>query len=328
MEHRLDEIVVVPRNGYINRLQAWASSAILAAQLDVPVKVMWEAEDAAPASADQLFASDLIERTFCDRSRLDARVGMRHEDLPRYLTVNPERRLIVLAGHDRGEQALMTDLVDALRHPSEPTTLLIIAGGKFHLATAEDFDRRRRLFYEQIAWSYDIDRPFDDELSRHGSYVALHVRGTDRSREAPTRRTVRAGLEQLLAATPERALFVAADSPAGRDRWSAVAKSLGFDPWSARGIDHDRTRAGAGQGALLDWRLLGASKGLVYTRASSFGEEAAVTTGRPEACIALSATAGRQRARAAADVGRAAITYPHRHGWFGRVGGTLPAEES
>ena len=329
MEHTLDEIVVVPRNGYVNRLQAWASATILAAQLDVPLRVVWETEDAAPAAPDQLFASALIARRFLDRASLDARLGSPHQHLPRYLTIDMERRLVVLAGHDRGEQVFMPELGGALGDQSRPTTLLIIAGGKFHVDSSEDFQAQRRLFYRRMTWSTDLDTSFNHEVAGHGSYVALHVRGTDRSRQAPPARTIRAGLDRLRDLTAERSLFIAADTAVGRDRWSSEADSLGFRPWSAREIDFDRSNAGSGVDALLDWRLLGASRGVVYTGASSFGEEAAIATGHLEACVPLSATSGRQRVRAASELGRAAITYPRRQGWLGgSTRDTLPAEES
>jgi hypothetical protein len=310
-------VVVVPRNGYVNRLQAWASGAILAAQLDVPASVMWEPEDPAPAPAEELFDPAMVRRTFWDRSRLDTLVGGRHEDLPRYLALHRERRLITLAGHDRGEQAFMGELAGLLLRLDEPTTLLIIAGGKFHLPTQDDFTMQRSVFYRRVAWHPDLDERVDAELRDRSPYAALHVRGTDRSLEAPTARTIRDGLQQLSETTDERSLFVAADTPQGRDHWSREAADLGFSPWSVSAIDHDRSAASAGRDAMLDWRLLGHSTALVYTAASSFGEEAAVATGNFADCIPLAATPARQKARAGAQLGRAAITYPRRKGWWG-----------
>ncbi len=317
MEHHLDQVVVVPRNGYVNRLQAWASSAILAAQLDVPLRIMWETEEPAPAAPAGLFDSSVVARSFWERSRLDALVGGAHEELPRYLTHDRERDLIVLAGHDRGEQAFMGQLAAMLLGLEEPTTLVVIAGGKFHLPTDEDFTRQRAVFYRQLAWHPDLNRRMDEELADHSDYVALHVRGTDRSLEAPTPRTIRDGLTALADSTDERSLFIAADSEDGRDRWAAEAAVLGFAPWSVQAVDHDRGKATAGLDAMLDWRLLGRSRALVYTAASSFGEEAAVATGNLGGCFPLSATASRQRARTAAQLGRAAATYPRRKGWWG-----------
>jgi hypothetical protein len=317
VETRLDQVVVVPRNGYVNRLQAWASSAILAAQLDVPLRVMWETEEPAPAAPADLFDAAVIARSFWERSRLDALLGGAHEELPRYLTHDRQRDLIVLAGHDRGEEVFMGQLAAMLLGLEEPTTLVIIAGGKFHLPTDEDFTRQRAVFYRQLAWHPDLNRRMTEELTDHPDYVALHVRGTDRSLEAPTARAIRDGLTALAGSTDERSLFIAADSPASRDRWADEAAVLGFSPWSAQAVDHDRSHAAAGLDAMLDWRLLGRSQALVYTAASSFGEEAAVATGNVGGCFPLSATASRQRARIAAQLGRAAATYPRRKGWWG-----------
>ena len=307
MEHHLDQVVVVPRNGYVNRLQAWASAAILAAQLDVPLRVMWETEEPAPAAPTDLFDSSVVARSFWERSRLDTLVDGAHEDLPRYLTHDRERDLIVLAGHDRGEQAFMGQLAAMLLGLEEPTTLVVIAGGKFHLPTDEDFTRQRAVFYRQLAWHPDLNARMAAELVDNADYVALHVRGTDRSLEAPTARTIRAGLSALADSTEERSLFIAADSGDSRDRWSDEAAVLGFVPWSVRAIDHDRGKATAGLDAMLDWRLLGRSRAIVYTAASGFGEEAAVATGNVGGCFppfGHGVTAARPQIRSAGPICR------------------------
>ena len=162
----------------------------------------------------------VVARSFWDRSRLDALIGGAHEELPRYLTHDRERDLIVLAGHDRGEQAFMGQLAAMLLGLEEPTTLVIIAGGKFHLPTDEDFTRQRAVFYRQLAWHPDLNRRMADELADHPDYVALHVRGTDRSLEAPTARTIREGLTALADST-DRA------QPVHRGRLRGRSRSLG-----------------------------------------------------------------------------------------------------
>ena len=49
-------VVVFPRNGYANRLQAWASAAIVL-EWGAPLKVCWEEEAVCPANASSLFRS-------------------------------------------------------------------------------------------------------------------------------------------------------------------------------------------------------------------------------------------------------------------------------
>lgn len=318
MEHCLEQVVVVPRNGYVNRLQSWASADILARQFEIPLRIAWEPEVVAPAVPTELFDPGLVEETFWDRPRLDALLGTDHERWPRYLTHDRERRLILLAGHDRGEEPFMGELSSIIATLDSPTTLVLIAGGKFHLPQTQSFTRQRSLFYARLPWHTDLDRRVQAELDQHPSYVALHVRGTDRSLEAPTRRAIRTGLLALADSSAERSLFIAADSPQSRDLWRDSASALGFVPWSVSAIDHDRSKAATGRDAMLDWRLLGHSQALVYTAASSFGEEAAVATGNVTACVPLAATVLRQRVRRAASVLRAISTYPERHAWWGR----------
>ena len=131
MDSSLTDLVVIPRNGYANRLQAWASAALLAQELSVPLSVVWEAEDIAPAEFGDLFVASPDGPKLLAAEALRERISADHRELPRYLNVDPERRLIVLAGHDRGEQTFMDKLDAALSHPCRPTLMVIIAGGKF-----------------------------------------------------------------------------------------------------------------------------------------------------------------------------------------------------
>ncbi len=311
MQHTLDQIVIVPRNGYANRLQAWASAAIMGAQLEVPVRVAWEPETIAPAGAMDLFCPSAVTRTFLDPDSLTALVGCRHQGLPRYLSVDSARRLIVLAGHDRGEQAFMGDLVTALADECSPTTLVLIAGGKFRLGSDGDFARQRAAFYGRLPWRQEIDAAVEAACADRLEFVGLHVRGTDRSREAPPPHKIRKALGLLREVGPT-SLFIAADSEEARAHWTDETRELGFEPWSRVAITRDRTLVAEGFDAVTDWRILGRSQGMVFTAASSFGEEAAVSTGRPLDSIALSASPARQRARAAGDWVVAAATYPAR----------------
>lgn len=307
----LDRVIVVPRNGYVNRLQAWASSAILAAQLDVSLRVLWEPEGVAPAGADALFAASVVSRQFIHHDDFHAIVGREHALLPRYLTLDPENGVVVLAGHDRGEQAFIPELLRML-DDSRAHTLVLIAGGRFYLPGDEDFIRQRSLFYQRLAWSDVVEDRVAQALVGRTPFAGLHIRQTDRSLEAPTPRTIRDGLRLLRDQRGAGPLFVAADTAHGRDRWTAEAGELGFEPWSMSDVDLDRGAAGAGIDAVADWRVLAHAEAIVHPAASTFSEEASVASGHHERAIPLSSSAARQRARAWAVLGRSAASYPWR----------------
>ena len=318
----LERVIVVPRNGYANRLQAWASSAILAAQVDVPMSVLWEPEPAAGAAAADLFAPSVVKRSFLDADAFLAITGSRHQDLPRYLTVDEGAGFTVLAGHDRGEQAFMTDLSRMLSEGSVGHTLVIIAGGKFHLPDSGDFVRQRQVFYSRIEWSDALDEIVGTSLLGRPPFAALHIRQTDRSLEAPTRRSVRGGLQRLRAESSVGDLFIAADTVTARAEWAAVAAGLGFVPWSLPDPDLDRASVAGALAALADWRVLAQSLAMVYPAASTFSEEAAVASGHLDRAIALTASPARQRLRSTGRLAQSAFTYPTRAGWLrgSRVG--------
>lgn len=313
MATALTEIVVVPRNGYANRLQAWASSAILAREMGVALSVVWEPESIAPAPFFDLFAPkrDQIDSfSLMTTEVLEQRIGEPHSTLPRYLTVDADRRLVTLAGHDRGEQAFMEELELALAHPCQPTVLVIVAGGKFTRQGTLDFAAQRRAFYRALPWHPTIMQRVTDEIDERPPFLGLHVRGTDRSLTAPTPSRIQAGVGDLVASTGIRSVFLAADSTASRHQWQTILRSMGLEPWTMLGVDLDRSTRAAGVDAIVDWCLLGRSAGIVYSQASSFGEEAAVCCGGLS--LALTAGTARQRARALRSLAASTITYPRR----------------
>lgn len=308
----LERVIVIPRNGYLNRIQAWASASILAAEYDVPIRVLWEQERIAPADPHALFDPTLVHSTFIDRSEVDELLGREHESLPRYLTRLPDLGVVVLAGHDRGEQVFMGELEELIDSAPWLRALIIIAGGRFHLASSDDFTRQREVFYRQLRWSQEIDARVAAELEGRGSFNALHLRGTDHALSAPTRHQVNQALTELRASSDLAELFIAADSAETLEFWTATTHALGFQPWSASRISRERTSAGAGVDALVDWRLLSNSQCLVFSAVSTFAEEAAVASGHRDLAIALTASPTTQRVRVIKRRLASLVTYPRR----------------
>lgn len=308
---RVEQVVVVPRNGLANRLQAWASAAILAAEWDVPLKVVWETEPAMPATAADLFAARVVERFFTDPDLVTSLAGAPHAELPRYLSRSGQA--LVLAGHDRGEQVFMVELMKRVRASRTEVNVVIIAGGNFHVPESTDPEHRRGLFYRELTWSDTVMRRVLECHEAFDQYVALHIRQTDRSLEAPTSRAIRRALGELRQFLPERSLFIAADTAVGQERWAREALSLGFIPWSLPRITRQRSRVEGAIDAAADWVLLSRAQASVHAAASTFSVEAAIASGRPERSIPLAAKASTQRFRSAVKLAHSMVRYPQRH---------------
>lgn len=248
---------------------------------------MWEPEPAAPAPYEELFAAHPtfagLDHSWLERSALDDLIGAPHETLPRYLTVSVGNRYAVLAGHDRGEQVFMDQVVSLHERAGQPLTLVIIAGGLFHANSAgstlhQTFSCERREFYTSLRWHDQIvDRAAS--VSPGTEYVALHIRTTDRSLESPTRRAIASALVDMRSRTGVSSLFIAADTPEGRDFWGVQARSLGFEPWSVDDTDFSRVTLSGGRSAAVDWLLLSRVQGLTFAAASTFSAEAATAAG-------------------------------------------------
>lgn len=308
----LRRIIVVPRNGFANRLQAWASSAILASQLNVPLEVFWDPEPIAPTAAQALFTTSCSNATFLSNEDLRARIGADHQSLDRYLHVNEMTRVVTLAGHDLGEQHFMPYLLTTLNSACRPTTLLIIAGGKFHLPDTLNFRDLRRDFYRRLPWSPNITEKTSQIVAGRSDFIGLHIRETDRSLTAPTRPAIRRVLKELHQHTGLTSVFIAADTDTARRHWTSEVQGMGLEPWQAPKPELDRSSESAGVDALVDWRILAMANALVYSQASTFGEEAAVAGNSTAISRPLGASRTRQVQRRIASLATVAATYPRR----------------
>ncbi len=279
---------------------------------------MWEPEPAAPAPFDQLFAGPPeftgLNQSWLNRSALDDFIGAPHEDLPRYLTMSDDGRFAVLAGHDRGEQVFMDQVVALNERVGQPLTLVIIAGGLFHHHRSSPdaeraFTAERREFYSSLQWHDEILQRVS-EVTHTGDYVALHLRTTDRSLEAPTDRAITSALSHMRSQMGMTSLFIAADTSEGREVWSAKARATGFDPWSVDDTDFSRITLSGGRSATVDWLLLSRVQALIFAAASTFSSEAAVAAGCetwPLGVGPVTKTLRRGRSHL-----RSVITYPSR----------------
>lgn len=312
----VERVVVIPRNGYVNRLQAWASSAALAAEWDVPLSVCWEPESIAPATAGDLFESRTLHQ-WVSPTEVAELCGVRHQELPRYLTHIPERSLVVLAGHDRGEQVFIPGLLTLVDSAAQPLRVVIIAGGAFGSADEERRRRYRHEFYRRLPWKRSITERVESVIGEHTNFLGLHIRQTDRSRQAPTSRQLVEAVQRLKDVSGLSSVFVAADTSPALVAWQQILREMGLEAWTAGTSDHARDSVDAGIAALIEWQVLGRSRGLVFSAASSFGVEAAVAAGDVPA-LGLTAAPSLQRLRAAREWLRAGATYPLRHGPLAR----------
>lgn len=313
-------VVIRPLSGYINRLQAIISAQLLAEDLGADLWVDWQPSEVAPVQIEQV-----LDPRFCDEhSRSTAEVvralSVDPAAIPHYLHTDPTKGVITLAGFDRGEQAFMPRLRQAW-DAGDFATIVISAGGKFTIRGSErltdaqqhEFRRRRQQAYARLRLHPDIEGAADEAVESHPSFIALHLRYSDRSLESPWSRSIRPALEHVSRSSGLMSLFVAADTPSARNEWTQRARSMGLEPWATSSPDVPRSDPRSAQGALIDWRILTRSAGMVYFAASSFAEEAAVASGHVEESIGLTAGPLRRSFMRLRQYAHAAATYRERH---------------
>ena len=301
----LQQVVVVPWNGYVNRLQAWASASILAQGLGTELRVAWETEPVAPADASTLFSPSLMSESFVSLDYVSDLLDRPHSEMPRYLTINKSKGVAFLAGHDRGEQYFMEELLYELQTQPAIATLVIVAGGKFYSPYEQEFTSKRRTFYQQVSWHSEIQDLYLNTRLPGAEYLGLHIRETDRSREAPTQRSLTRAVRHLAEELKIENILVTGDTDSARSRWFDQLENLGLSPWVSAATNFNRGERESAREAIADWLLLGRSEAIIYSAQSSFGQEAAIMTTYPEQCRGLQAPRATQRFR---DVNRISIS--------------------
>jgi len=322
----IERVLLFPRSGYSNRLQAMASSAILAKRLGAEFRICWESENVVPEGPELTFDPQFCAEVMVTPTQCKDDWGIVRDELPRYLHVLPDRRMIVLAGHERGEQVFMADLARAIEAASHSTTIVVIAGGQFFLDSDSSlhpnwqstFRAARHDYYASVPFHPAIESGAARAIADREPFLGLHLRYTDRAHQAPLDSQIRTALLSAADSSGLANVFVAADSRATRERWSKVAGEVGLQPWSFDHGSWDRSAMGSGQAALTDWRILTRAERLIYFAESTFAEEAAVASSGYDRSIALRASAVRSTLLRARGLAQAAVSYPQRHGWLRR----------
>ncbi len=308
--------MIVPRNGYVNRLQAILSAQALAQSVGASLGIGWERQPAAPVDISAVL--DLRAASAASIELANSFPGaMQAAEVPVGITRGSDG-LVFLAGGMAGEQVLMP----ALRRELEEgiNELVIVAGGKFwlpgdaYLTTqqADQFRSVRQELYSDLKLNAEIEDQASKVVSRlPPRFLGLHLRYSDRNQQAPSRRSIREALIALRDDVQGN-VYIAGDDSSKIAEWHSWLKQHGWNTWvteTSQAADVQSRKANA----LVDWRILGAAHRLVYFAESSFGEEAAAASGHFDASYGLECNRVRSIAVRSAAHFRNLVTYPSRH---------------
>ena len=303
-------MILVPCNGYINRLQAIASSQLLAEELGASFQVCWMSEPAAPLEVSKIFAESFQNSYFSDPNEIEAELEIPLLEFAPYLHHNGS--IITLAGDTFGEQYFMPRLNEILESLTEHTTLVIRAGGNFSLSSQEAWIERSK-WYQSFCFGAEIEQHARIARINQSTYLGLHLRYTDRSNETPTRSQIRKALFELIERTGIHSVFIASDTKRELDRWAKLLNKVGVNSWSYEHPAVEKDMGYRGSAGLIDWRLLTSAEAMVYFYASSFGTEAAVASGRFDRSIPLARSSRILLQNKVSTFGRALYNYPKNH---------------
>lgn len=315
-------VLVYPVNGYVNRLQALASSALFAEAVGAPLSVCWTPHPMVPGPAGDAFAHEWVERHVVSEQACAAEWGVSLASIPLYVGSDPEHARVTLRGHDRGEQALMTEFRAALARSTDPDDVVIVAGGSFDYQSPESVDgtwsesflTAKRDYYRALPLHPAVEAAANEVVDAHpDGFIGLHLRYSDRSHQAPMPGAIAKAIEDQAGSSGLSSVFIASDSPAALREWTDRVRSAGLEPWDLTERFAGLARATSAGPALADWRVLSRSSRMVYFAESSYSVEACVASGSWVESTALATSPTRAAGHRLLTWGRAALTYPQRH---------------
>jgi len=317
-------VVVRPQSGYANRLQAITSAWILAEKLNAALLVDWIPDpDVAPVGLDAVLDPSLCAAFNSSAHAALSELGIAPGPLAHYLHFDEASEVVTLAGMDRGEQQFMPEL----RHILESRRvrgIVISAGGKYTLdggstlTSSEEavFRRQRKEIYGRLLLHPEVEVLADRAVAGRESFQALHLRYSDRAIESPWTHRVKSALIDVKGNVDDLNLFIASDSPKAKVRWLEMSADLGWKPWTMNSSNLPREDPASAWEALVDWRILTRAHSLIYFRASSFAEEAAVAGGSYERSRHLTPSLSRRMWMQMRKHGGALRSYPQRQDWW------------
>ena len=306
-------VVVVPMSGYVNRLQAIASSAIVADRFNAELLVCWTDVNVTPAPAAEVFSPDFVEQHVIEPKTFRDVTGMMPAEVATYLTVSGD--VVTLAGSDKGEQVFMPRLQAVLEQSPQPVTLVFSAGGNFSFSDPETAITERGDWYRRFTLSNVVESRVEEILNDRSSFIGVHLRYTDRSHEAPLEKEIHRAIFRQVELLSTDSVFIASDTIKARDKLCKKLEMAGLKPWSAEVVLDKVDRNEAAVGALVDWKVLGHAQSSVFFAASSFGHEAAVMAGSLGTSIALPGHAIQRFRSRAKELSGNLVNYPRNH-WF------------
>ena len=267
-------LILIAKNGLGNRLRAIASASQLSQLLGPELLVFWPPYDGAATDWDDLFDQPR-EFTFINSREAESR-GVMDAEIPQGL--HESSYMVTLRGGGVGEQIYIRDF-SSLAQKNCSALCVVVSGGYFdsrarnirQVARLSASSRRHLVQHlpikSEILELAEAARPV-------GPYIGLHLRGTDRRKEAASPQRLTNIAKRVATRQGVNEVFICADSEPLRtsavEQLSGAGLQVHFDSYlpTRRDVEGEKH-------ALADFVNLRSSTHLVGALASTFATEAA-----------------------------------------------------
>lgn len=270
-------LIVIPVNGYVNRLQAIISGMLLASQFGFVFKVYWIPERIAPADIDKIFSSDFVREYSINSSEWLSLAKIETKNFPKYLSITD--KAVFIQGLDNGEQKYIKQIF-TVDFPNSSNNIYIKSGSNFYATILNDlpgFQLAKRNRFNLNSFNESLLKTYEEfRLNLPSIYIGLHLRTTDRILEFPPDKKLLKRVLESMKILKISDVFISTDSVETLSKWTSLLEQHGLKVYSQSSVNYNRSNVDSAQSAFIDWLSLLNCNYLIYTGNSTFSEEASV----------------------------------------------------
>jgi hypothetical protein len=255
-------LIIIPVNGFCNRIRAIVSAKIIADDLNIPLYIKWK--------PDKNICNCHYNDIFGDNSNL---WNITDEDTGTFKSgLKSNNNICTLKGEQRGEQYYITNFYE-----NNCSKKIIKSGGNFYYTkkyNKDQFNNKKNEIYKLIKFNDIIYEKYKELLiDKPKEYIGIQLRSKDFFfKQMYSTINIELLIDSILKCKNNNILLIGDDKDF-INKYKSILIKHNLNIYTSD-IDYDRNSVIGIQLGVVDFLLLSNAKHIFVTKESSFGNEA------------------------------------------------------